>query len=154
MDAPIRCVIDASVAIKLFIEEELSDQADALFAHLGSNPDTRFFVPTLFYPECANILWKYARQGECTKADAKNSLSRLMALALDRLDVALVMEDALPLALAHDISVYDACYVATARYCQVPLLTADERLARKVDDQAAEVLLLGKIKFPPGAAKE
>lgn len=34
----LECVVDASVGIKLFINELLSDQSDALFAHLSVDP--------------------------------------------------------------------------------------------------------------------
>ena len=55
------CVVDASVAIKLFVDEESSEQADKLFEQLASDPPTRFYVPDLLFIECANILWKYVR---------------------------------------------------------------------------------------------
>jgi hypothetical protein len=38
MTAAIACVGDASVGIKLFLAEELSDRADALFARLAADP--------------------------------------------------------------------------------------------------------------------
>lgn len=154
MDLPLRCVIDASVCIKLFVEEELSAEADRLFSHLAADPQTRFYVPTLFYAECGNIFWKYVRQGECTKAAAAASLSRLMALALERIDVALLVPEALPLAVAHNITVYDACYVALARHCQAPLVTADDRLAKKVQPRSAQMLVLGTVEIPPCPEKE
>ena len=46
------CVVDASVAIKLFLREELSDRAAALFAQLTLSPPARFFVPDHFFIEC------------------------------------------------------------------------------------------------------
>lgn len=154
MDVPIHCVVDASVGIKLFVDEEYSEKCHALFAHLGADPDTRFFVPPLFYPECANILWKYARQDECTKAHAKESVARLTALALNRLNAVVLTADALAIALANDISVYDACYVAAARHCRVPLLTADEKLAGKIADAAATVLTIDAVDIPPCTVEE
>ncbi|HKZ84931.1 MAG TPA: type II toxin-antitoxin system VapC family toxin, partial [Anaerolineae bacterium] len=58
---PLECVVDASVGIKLFIAEPLSNLADALFAHLAADPPGRLMVPDLFFIECANILWKHVR---------------------------------------------------------------------------------------------
>ena len=55
------CVVDASAGIKLFLDEPLSERADTLFDHLSDDPPARFHVPDLFFVECANILWKYAR---------------------------------------------------------------------------------------------
>ena len=45
------CVVDASVGVKLFLAEEGSDAADALFAQLTESPPARFYVPDLFYSE-------------------------------------------------------------------------------------------------------
>jgi predicted nucleic acid-binding protein len=56
------CIIDASVGIKLFLVEPLSERAEALFNRLVDDPPARFFVPDLCYAECANILWKYVRR--------------------------------------------------------------------------------------------
>ena len=51
-----RCVVDASVAIKQFIRDPLSEKTIELFALLVE-PETEFLVPDLFYIEMANILW-------------------------------------------------------------------------------------------------
>ncbi len=59
MTAPISCVVDASVAVKLYLAEPLAAEAAALFALLV-DPANVFHVPDLFYIECANIFWKYA----------------------------------------------------------------------------------------------
>lgn len=50
MSAPIRCVVGASVAIKLFIEPEGSAQAESLFDQLSTQPDTELYVSELFLP--------------------------------------------------------------------------------------------------------
>ena len=58
----LRAVIDASVGIKLFINEPFSDIAHALFEKLTEDPPAEFIVPDLFYIECTNILLKYMRR--------------------------------------------------------------------------------------------
>jgi predicted nucleic acid-binding protein len=42
-DPALECVVDASVAIKLFVVESLSEHADALFAQLAQDPIARQF---------------------------------------------------------------------------------------------------------------
>lgn len=37
-EMPLACVVDASVGIKLFVEEDQSEEAHALFALLASDP--------------------------------------------------------------------------------------------------------------------
>jgi hypothetical protein len=44
-------VVDASVAIKLFVVETLSEQADALSAQLAHDRPARFYVPDLLFVE-------------------------------------------------------------------------------------------------------
>jgi predicted nucleic acid-binding protein len=47
----LRCVLDASVGIKLFVEEEFSDKVQRLFAKLAKDPRTEIHVPDLFYTD-------------------------------------------------------------------------------------------------------
>ena len=52
-----RCVLDASVGIKLCVQEPLSDVAESLIATMAERSHTRQYVPDLFFSECANVLW-------------------------------------------------------------------------------------------------
>lgn len=76
---PLRCVVDASVAIKLFVDDPLSDKVHTLFAHLDADPMCKFYVPDLFYIECTNILWKYVRalSHAYTATDAETAVHNL-----------------------------------------------------------------------------
>ncbi len=67
MSGSLVCVVDASVAIKLFLAEPLSSEAHALFACLATSSST-FHVPDLLYAECGNILWKHVQRGNGTAA--------------------------------------------------------------------------------------
>jgi len=142
-------VVDASVGIKLFVDEELSDRAAELFEGLAWEPPLHLYVPDLFYLECGNILWKYVRRFDYPTAQARESLSSLGALALQRLSDSLLVEESLDLALARGISVYDASYVTLAQHLDVPFVTADERLVRKLEGSGIEIRWLGE----PGLLK-
>jgi len=108
MTNPVRRVVDASVAIKLFIEQEGSEQAEALFAQLHTEPVAELYVPELFYAECANVLWQYVRRANYPAAEAKASLLRLKGLALKRMAIPELVSEALDIAIAQAISAYDA----------------------------------------------
>lgn len=147
-DKPVQCVVDASVGIKLFVAEPLSDEAHALFAHLSADPQTQLHVPDLFYIECANILWKYVqRLGYALKA-AREDLTLLSALSLRSTPTAWLMSGALEIAAAHKISAYDACYVALARQLRMPLITADQKLARTLAGLDIAIHWLGNFALP------
>ena len=126
-------VVDASVGIKLFVDEEFSEQTHALFTHLAADPPAELFVPDLFYIECANIMLKYTRRFGRALKDSHADLVDLSRLALKSTPTVDLMENALLLASELDLSAYDACYAVLAQQLGIPLLTADQPLARKVE---------------------
>lgn len=125
------CVVDASVGIKLFLVEPLSDRTDAPFDCLSTTPPARFYVPDLFFIECTNILWKYVRRFGYPPESAQQDVVDLVRLPLHVASTAKLAETALALAVAHEITAYDAAYVALAQRLSLPLVTADESLARR-----------------------
>jgi len=49
MSSPIRCVIDASIAIKLFIKQDGSSDVVQLFTEFERQAQTELYIPELFY---------------------------------------------------------------------------------------------------------
>ena len=129
----LRCVLDASVGIKLFVEEEFSEKVQKLFAKLAEDPQTEIHVPDLFYIECANILLKYTRRYKRSQADSFADLKDLNQLALIVTSTSELIEDALELASEKDLTAYDACYAVLAQKLKLPLVTADAPLANAID---------------------
>jgi predicted nucleic acid-binding protein len=128
-----RFVVDASVGIKLFINEPLSDEAHALFAKMTEDPAVEFFVPDLFYIECANILLKYMRRFGRSLEDSLADLVDLNLLVIKSTPTAHLMEDALILASEKNLTAYDACYAVLAQRLEMSLITADEAMVKAVD---------------------
>jgi len=137
------CVVDASVGIKLFLVEPLSDAAHALFTRLSDDPPARLYVPDLFFVECANILWKYVRRFGYPAADARQDIGDLVRLPLQRVSMAALAEDALTVAVEYGITAYDAAYVALAQRLDLPLVTADQTLVRRFAGVGLDVRFLG-----------
>ncbi len=129
----LRCVMDASVGIKLFIEEEFSDKVQRLFAKLTEDPQAEIHVPDLFYIECANILLKYTRRFDRPLEDSLADIKDLGKLALKSTSTLELIEDALQLASEKKLTAYDACYAVLAQRLSLPLITADAPLAKAVD---------------------
>ncbi|HTC20455.1 MAG TPA: type II toxin-antitoxin system VapC family toxin [bacterium] len=138
-----RWVVDASVGIKLFITEEYSERAEALFGPLGGDPSMEMFVPDLFYAECANILWKHVRRFGYPASEARRDISQLGGLYLKVVSAARLIPKALDLALRWEISAYDGCYVALAEELKSPLVTADEKLFKRIRNGSASVKWIG-----------
>jgi predicted nucleic acid-binding protein len=133
------CIVDASVGIKLFLIEDLSDVADRLFDQLAQDLPARFYVPDLFFVECANILWKYVRRFGYPPTKAYQDVADLAALALTTVSTADLLQPALELALTYDVTAYDATYAALAQRLTLPLITADAALALKL--QGSDVIV-------------
>jgi len=148
MPTRLECVVDASVGIKLFVNETLSDRADALFAHLAGESSALLAVPDLFYIECANILWKHVRRFGYPASDAQKDLASLAKLALHSMPTLALMSEALKIAVAQGITAYDACYLALAQHLGVPFITADDRLVRLLAPATYDIRWLGDFDVP------
>ncbi len=141
--APFDCVVDASLGIKLFLVEPLSDAAHVLFAHLSDDPPARLYVPELFFIECANILWKYVRRFGYPAVNAVQDIGDLVRLPLQRVPMTVLAETALAMAVQYGSTAYDSAYVALAQQLGLPLITADEALVRRFADTGLDVRFLG-----------
>jgi predicted nucleic acid-binding protein len=138
-------VIDASVGIKLFMVEDLSEVADQLFGQLTAEPPAQFYIPDLFFIECTNILWKYVWRFDYPAENARQDVIDLRALALTTVSTADLIKPALELALKYNITAYDAGYVTLAEQLALPLVTADTTLVRKLTGSNIDVRELKDI---------
>lgn len=145
--APFRAVVDASVAVKLFVPEALSAEAQAVFARFASENGAELIVPDLFFIECANVFWKWVQRSAYPAKAAQEHLRDLTGLGLTAIPTQVLADDALKIALKHRATAYDACYVAAASQLRLPLITADEKLARQMEKGPHEVQWLGDVKL-------
>ncbi|MBC7250795.1 MAG: type II toxin-antitoxin system VapC family toxin [Anaerolineae bacterium] len=138
-------VVDASVVLKLFVDEELSGQARALLGRLALSEPDQFFAPDLFLAECASVLWKYVQFYGYDGEIARANLADLSDLAIQTVSVASLFQEAFEISCRLNIAVYDACYVALAEGLGCPLVTADEILARRLAGEGLAALYLGDL---------
>lgn len=136
-------VVDASVGIKLFVDEELSDEAETVFRQLEADDPPRFYVPDLFFIECANILWKYVRRGARPQEEALQDIAALIELPLQSVSTADLLPGALALAVERSLSAYDASYAFLASRLNAPLVTADKTLFQKLAGIGIDARWLG-----------
>jgi predicted nucleic acid-binding protein len=130
-------VVDASIGIKLFLDEEFAEEVERLFAS-----ETTLLVPDLFFIECTNILWKRVARGLYPLADAQENIAELDRLHLPATATATLMRRAFVLACQYGATAYDACYLALAEQQGVPLLTADAPLCQALAGSPITVLTM------------
>jgi predicted nucleic acid-binding protein len=117
-------VVDASVVAKFYFEEEDSDRARSLLTS-----GNVFAAPDLLWLELASVAAKKVRLGlteASTALDVVGSVGDIIdevfaARGLARMACQFSCDDG--------GSVYDAAYMALARHLNVPVVTADTRLA-------------------------
>lgn len=121
------CVVDASVAVKWFVEEHGSTAARMVL----SKGDT-LLAPDLILVETSNTAWKKVRRKEMTREQGE-AMVHALPLYFDRLvhSGALVVR---AYALANHLNhpVYDCLYLALAELEDVDLITDDQRLIKAV----------------------
>ncbi|QDU87526.1 tRNA(fMet)-specific endonuclease VapC [Pirellulimonas nuda] len=136
-----RLVIDASVLVKLFIEE-VGSRSAALTVRKAD----ALFAPDLLWPETGNILWKYCRRGELEAHEADAVLDEMLRMPIEIVEGQRLIRAAVKIATATDRTAYDCLYVAAAIEVDATLVTADERLCHALEGSpfAERVRPIGK----------
>jgi predicted nucleic acid-binding protein len=119
--------VDASVACKWYLDEELSAEARAL-----ADSDALFVAPDLLLVDAGNVLWRRLRAGEIDAPQAEEAAKHLPRMFLAIISARELLGRALAIARALDHAVHDCFYLAAAERWDVALLTADDQLLRKL----------------------
>lgn len=120
-------VVDASVIIKWYVPE-----GDYAAARAMRTAETKLAAPDLLFIETSNILWKIVRRGEMAAARAIEIIEEIAASPFITFSTQSLARDALDLGIATGLTAYDASYVALATRLDKILITADEKLVRKL----------------------
>ncbi len=119
-----KVVVDASVITKWFLEEEYSDKVLKLRDYIGGS--FQIVVPALLEYEVLNAL-RYSRV--YSHEELKNIGLALNKYGFDTHELEGELKaKTIALALEHNITIYDASYVALAETLNTRLYTADNEL--------------------------
>jgi len=122
----VSAVFDASVVVKWFLDDPLAGAARD--ARLALRPAV---APDLMVIEVANALRRYVVRGELQAVAAEENLSAIKEV-VELFDHAPLLDEAFSLACRFNHSMTDCLYIVLARRLNLPLLTADGKLARKL----------------------
>ena len=139
-------VIDASVLIKFYVPEVLSDEASYLLDTVKKG-NLWLLAPDLIFSEAGNILWKKHRLKELTRSEVDEITDAILLLPVWAESSKPLLPLAVDLAVAYGITVYDAMYVAVTRIRETRMITADRKLFEKMarTDMDKYISWLGNI---------
>lgn len=123
-------VVDASAVIEVLLNTPAGIQiAERLF-----NLDETLHTPHLLDVEVAQVLRRYTRTGELEAARGLQALEDLVDFPLTRYPHDLFLLRIWE--LRHNVTAYDAAYIALAEALGAPLLTRDAALASAPGNRA------------------
>jgi len=120
-------VVDASVVIKWHVDEIDAEAAETVRRSAAS-----FAVPDLLFLETASVAWKNVRRGLMSTDHAVKIIESIAAGPFVVYSNQALAKDALRIAIARDITPYDASYIALAISIRADYVTADRKLFSKV----------------------
>ena len=123
-------VIDASALIRLFIPDgPVLAEAEAALNGASVGNDM-LLAPDLLLVEISNVLIRKLRRGELSAQEYDELLPVIIALPIRLVEHSPLILAASGLARTHNLSAYDALYLALAEHHGAPLLTCDVDLAK------------------------
>lgn len=134
-------VIDSSVAVKWFVVETYSAEAQKILGEY-QNGSISFLAPDLINAEFGNIIWKKHTFQGLAASDAQSIVNEFRALHFTFTPTATLLEDAYKLAVKHGRTVYDSLYLALSLREGCQFVTADEKFINAVGSSFPNLIWL------------
>jgi predicted nucleic acid-binding protein len=120
-------VVDASVALKWFVEEDGSREA----ASLLTRGDV-LIAPDLIIPEVCNATWKMLRRGMMRESQQTAAMTRLPSILDELAPTGALAPRAAALSTLLDHPAYDCFYLVLAEQRNATFVSADRCLMQRV----------------------
>ena len=132
-------VLDASYTLTWCFLDRATPNTDATLKRLEAAVDSAI-VPAIWPIEVANGLGKGVVRRKLTPERAQEIWEELALLPIRPSAPPLDVPKLLELAVHHNISVYDACYLQAARLDRYPLATNDHDLQEAAESYGLKVM--------------
>lgn len=120
--------VDASILVKLVVDEEYSQNA----LRLISDPTATLYAPGIIYDEVGSVLYKMTRRSIIDKSYAIQAYENLLKLPIEvssSIDNDWnVLPDILEMALRLELHFYDCLYIHAAKKTGSTLVSSDQKL--------------------------
>jgi len=140
-------VVDASVASRFLLVEDLSEEAKlVLEGFIEGKFDLR--APKLAIYEVGNTLWKAVRQGFIGQKEAVQKFSYFLSLKIGSIELdEREYEEVLEWSIERNATYYDSIYVMASKKIGAILLTADDDLYEKAKGEIPALHLRNYRKY-------
>ena len=115
-------VVDASVAIKWFLAEDHTADAESLISS-----DFDIHAPELAISEFGNIVWKKLRYGDVQTGEGAAIVDAFFKVGINFHSNGPLLSAAVEIAVESGQTVYDCTYLALAIALDCPVITADRK---------------------------
>ena len=127
-------VVDASIVVEVLLRSDMGVALENLLVERGDP----LHAPHMLDVEVAHALRRCALHGEIDERQGRDSVGDLAAMAIERHGHQALLERMWQ--LRHNLTAYDAAYLALAERLDAPLLTRDAALASVAGHHARVVL--------------
>lgn len=121
-------VVDASVFLASVLEDEMPDTSRVLGQGLCTG-SINIFIPSIFHYEVANAFLMSLRRKRISQPVYERYIALVAGFPAE-VDNDQKIEEVSSLAFLHDLTIYDAAYVETAKRHHLPLATFDKAMHR------------------------
>lgn len=123
-----RYTVDASVLVKLIVEEENSANALKLIS-MSAEKDL-LYAPDIIYYEVGSVLYKMCKRNVIEQGYAAQAYAMLLQLPLETTSYmrSKILPDILAMSVKLGMHFYDCLYIHTAKLTGSTLVTSDQKL--------------------------
>jgi len=138
-------VIDASVAIKWYFDDEkYAQSAERLLLKFGMG-EIELVAPALLGYEVMNAFRTAVLRERATKEQALELARQFVSLSIPMLETSFLSAEILQIAIIHQLSAYDASYLAMSEFRDLPLVTADRKMYDQVKGISSQVMWIEEV---------